>query len=36
MTSMQKDANRIHGKTKILDGLMDHLKNLGHVVAPFV
>jgi hypothetical protein len=36
MTSMQKDANRIHDKTKTLNGLMDHLENLGHTVAPFV
>jgi hypothetical protein len=36
MTSMQKDANRIHDKTKTLNGLMDHLENLGHAVAPFV
>jgi SNF2 family DNA or RNA helicase len=36
MTSMRKDAKRIHDKTKTLNGLMDHLENLGHAVAPFV
>jgi hypothetical protein len=36
MTSIQKDANRIHDKTKTLNGIMDHLEDLGHAVAPFV
>jgi hypothetical protein len=36
MTSMRKDAKRIYDKTRTLNGLMDHLENLGHAVAPFV
>jgi hypothetical protein len=36
MTSMREDAKHIHNKTKTLNGLMDHLENLGHAVAPFV
>jgi hypothetical protein len=36
MTSMRKDVKRIHDKTETLNGLMDHLENLGHAAAPFV
>jgi hypothetical protein len=36
VTSMKDDAKRIHDKTKTLNGLIDHLENLGHAPAPFV
>jgi hypothetical protein len=36
ITSMRDDAILIHDKTKTLNGLMDHLENLGHTAAPFV
>jgi hypothetical protein len=36
MTSMRKDARRIYDKTRTMNGLLDHLENLGHAVAPFV
>jgi hypothetical protein len=36
MTSLRKDARRIRDKTGSLNGLVDHLENLGHAAAPFV
>jgi hypothetical protein len=36
ITSMREDAQRVHNRTRHLNGLMDHLENLGHAAAPFV
>jgi hypothetical protein len=36
ITSMREDAKRVHNRTRHLNGLMDHLENLGHAAAPFV
>jgi hypothetical protein len=34
--SMKDDARKVWEKTTTLNGLMDHLENLGHATAPFV
>jgi hypothetical protein len=36
ITSMREDAKRVRNKTKNLNGLINHLENLGHAAAPFV